>query len=75
VKYEQIGVLALLLPYLEQNSIYSLMSVNSNFTAQGSPWYSGGGNWQAANTHVKSLECPSDSGLYATSKIIAFTVV
>jgi len=75
-KYEQIGVNALLLPYMEQNSIYSLMSINSNFTAQGTLWYSvTSPNWQAANTRIKSLECPSDSGLYASSTVIVYMVV
>ena len=71
--YPQIGVLAHLLPYLEQNNVYSLMTVDPTVNVPGPIWYYTA-NWPAANHRIKSYECPADGGLYSTSKVALFAV-
>ena len=71
--YPQVGVLAHLLPFLEQNNLYSLMSVDPTVNVPGTIWYNTA-NWPAANHRIKSYECPADSGLYSTSKVALFAI-
>jgi prepilin-type N-terminal cleavage/methylation domain-containing protein len=61
-----VGCLAYLLPYLEQDNLYRTMlsGVPANYlstTAVYSPWWNNPSMNQAAQTHVKTFECPSDN--------------
>ncbi|MEZ6141956.1 MAG: DUF1559 domain-containing protein [Zavarzinella sp.] len=54
-----IGLLAYLLPFMEQENIHRLIPSDRFESTTGSVWY-GGGSWTAANNHIKSFYCPSD---------------
>jgi prepilin-type N-terminal cleavage/methylation domain-containing protein len=58
--YQHVGVLPILLPYLEQDNIYRSLNVNWNPTAPGNPWWNDDANWAAAQNHIKTFICPSD---------------
>jgi prepilin-type N-terminal cleavage/methylation domain-containing protein len=60
-KYQHIGCLALLLPYIEQDNLYKQIQVNINPTALGTSWWDITANWNAAHAKVKTFLCPSDS--------------
>ena len=54
--------LTLLLPYLEQDSIYKTMSINgSPDHPVGPAWFSLANNYAAALHHVQAFVCPSDN--------------
>jgi len=65
--YPHLGVLALLLPYVEQDNLYK--KIGSAYPggnippvgATGSTWYSLTNSWQASFFRVKTYECPADS--------------
>jgi hypothetical protein len=62
--YQHIGCLALLLPYIEQDNLYKTMQVNTNPTYVGpthTAWFYNQANWNAAQTKIKTLLCPSDN--------------
>jgi prepilin-type N-terminal cleavage/methylation domain-containing protein len=61
-----VGVLAYLLPYVEQDNVYKTMlqglpSDYLSITAVYPPWWTLGPTVTAAFTHIKTFECPSDS--------------
>jgi prepilin-type N-terminal cleavage/methylation domain-containing protein len=61
-----VGVLAYLLPYVEQDNLYKsmLQGVPSDYlslTAVYSPWWSNTSMWNAAQTRIATYLCPSDS--------------
>jgi len=63
-----VGVLPLLLPYMEQNNLYSLiqpismLQVQPASVAVGSDWLILGiNNYAVFTNHVKAFECPSDN--------------
>jgi prepilin-type N-terminal cleavage/methylation domain-containing protein len=61
-----VGVLAYLLPYVEQDNLYQQMlaGVPANYlsaTAVYSPWWNYPSTWQAAQTRVNTFLCPSDN--------------
>jgi prepilin-type N-terminal cleavage/methylation domain-containing protein/prepilin-type processing-associated H-X9-DG protein len=58
--YQHVGVLALLLPYMEQDNLYSRLTVNGTVGATGAPYWTVANNWNAAFFRVKGFECPSD---------------
>ena len=60
--YPGISVLGILLPYLEQNNVYTIMTVPGINEPAGAWWTTA--NWMAANTRIKGFECPADGGLY-----------
>jgi prepilin-type N-terminal cleavage/methylation domain-containing protein/prepilin-type processing-associated H-X9-DG protein len=54
--------LTLILPYIEQDSIYKTMSINgSPDKPQGPAWFSVANNYAAALNHVQQFVCPSDN--------------
>jgi prepilin-type N-terminal cleavage/methylation domain-containing protein/prepilin-type processing-associated H-X9-DG protein len=57
----QVGVIARLLPDLEQDAIYNKLQVNWNLTA-GPPsyWWQNGNNFTMAKSRLAVLMCPSD---------------
>ena len=69
-----VGVLAIMLPYLEQSSVYSMMlnGVPQNYLKtdyKGDPWYTLGtttGPFPAATAKIKTFLCPSDPSELAT---------
>ncbi len=58
--YQYYGVLALLLPYVEQDNIYKQLPINLNVSAPGNNWWSTAA-WPLAFNRIKTFECPSDS--------------
>jgi hypothetical protein len=64
--YQHIGVLALLLPYIEQDNLYKKMSINPNPYVMGTPWWAVAVNWNAAQTRIKTYLCPSDDPYTST---------
>jgi prepilin-type N-terminal cleavage/methylation domain-containing protein len=65
-QYQSVGVLAYLLPYVEQDNLYMsmLQGMPSNYlstTAVYSPWWSNASTWNAAQTRVQLFLCPSDN--------------
>jgi prepilin-type N-terminal cleavage/methylation domain-containing protein len=65
---QMVGVLAYLLPYVEQDNIYQMMltgDVPSDYLSVTAtnygPWYTYNNTWNAANNTVKTFLCPSDS--------------
>jgi prepilin-type N-terminal cleavage/methylation domain-containing protein len=63
--YPNIGMLALLLPYMEQDNIYKQITGPLTAKQAGSPWW--GPNWTVAHYKVKSYLCPSDNPEMSTS--------
>jgi prepilin-type N-terminal cleavage/methylation domain-containing protein/prepilin-type processing-associated H-X9-DG protein len=62
----QIGTLAYLLPYLEQDNVAQMIEpAKLVIPATGGVWY-GGTSWAAANTKLKAFQCPSDDSNYVT---------
>src|SRR5687767_11155737 len=60
-----VGVLALLLPYVEQDNVYKKMTpgVPTDYFSTRkvySPWYGYGSTWDAAQARVNIFLCPSD---------------
>ncbi|MDY3552291.1 DUF1559 domain-containing protein [Gemmata sp. JC717] len=56
-----VGVLAYLLPYVEQNNVHAQLQVNWDpfNTAAGSLWSSNAANTAPARTRIKTFECPA----------------
>jgi hypothetical protein len=57
--------LGYLLPFMEQNNIYNMIPAslfNPNMSV--GVWWGNGNSWAAAQSHVKSFECPADGNLY-----------
>jgi prepilin-type N-terminal cleavage/methylation domain-containing protein/prepilin-type processing-associated H-X9-DG protein len=70
--YQNIGVLAQLLPYVEQKNIYNQMTASVSTTyfridVTGGYWIGNGGLRAAANYSVPIFLCPSDSPQTATA--------
>ena len=74
--YQHVGLLSFLLPYIEQENVYKLMQVqwDPNLPIAGNPGVPPGNNWwgglpapfgpanfNAAQTRIKNLICPSDN--------------
>ena len=59
---QHVGVMAYLLPYLEQEVLHRRLEVDwdPNTTA-GTPWWMNGSNWTVGTARLKVLQCPSDS--------------
>jgi prepilin-type N-terminal cleavage/methylation domain-containing protein/prepilin-type processing-associated H-X9-DG protein len=70
--YSQIGVLAAILPYIEQDNIAKRMSFNWNPRSTATPWWASTANWQAAQFKVPVFLCPTDNAESKTAEVIAF---
>jgi prepilin-type N-terminal cleavage/methylation domain-containing protein/prepilin-type processing-associated H-X9-DG protein len=73
-KYQHVSCLALLLPYLEQENLFTLMKSGGTFnptTNVGTPWWANSALWNAANTKVKIFECPADNPYTSTTGVFA----
>jgi prepilin-type N-terminal cleavage/methylation domain-containing protein len=75
---QYVGVLASLLPYVEQDNIYKIMvsGVPSDYlspTALYGGWWTYGSTWTAANNKIKTFLCPSDNADGSNGQIAALT--
>ncbi len=64
--YQEVGCLAYLLPYVEQDPIYKQMLTSMpndylNINKVYGGWWTYGPTWSAANNQIKSFLCPMDS--------------
>ncbi len=64
--YQEVGCLALMLPYLEQDNVYRQMQsgMPSDYfstTAVYPGWWGYSSTWNMAHTHISTFLCPSDS--------------
>jgi prepilin-type N-terminal cleavage/methylation domain-containing protein/prepilin-type processing-associated H-X9-DG protein len=61
LKAQHVGVIASLLPHLEQDNIYQQLKVDWNpETAAGTVWWSNANNFTMAKSRLEVLMCPSD---------------
>src|SRR5262245_58694684 len=69
---QYIGVLVHLLPYVEQQPLYSRLDVNTDVMANGRPWWeSDAVTLDAARTKIKSLLCPSTDAYHHEDGVTA----
>jgi prepilin-type N-terminal cleavage/methylation domain-containing protein len=67
-----IGALAYLLPYVEQDNVFrQIEPTKLALPATGGVWYAGT-SWAAANTKLKTFQCPSDDSNDSTTGVWAF---
>ena len=68
-----VGVLGVILPYIEQDNVYRLMDQTGlNYNGTGTNWYSTSGSWNAGQVRIKSYRCPSDDDSRAPDTIAMF---
>jgi prepilin-type N-terminal cleavage/methylation domain-containing protein/prepilin-type processing-associated H-X9-DG protein len=67
-QYQQVGCLAFLLPYIEADNIYRILTINwdlnwpSGGLSNAAYWTNGKPDWTiAAQTQIKMFKCPSDN--------------
>jgi len=72
-----VGVLPILLPFLEQSAVYSQMMkgvpanwLSSDFSGQ--PWYTLDGPWAAAQAKIGTFQCPADNPDDASQVIVIY---
>ncbi|QJW96918.1 DUF1559 family PulG-like putative transporter [Frigoriglobus tundricola] len=64
---QAVGTLAFLLPYIEQNNVWTYMTSGSvppslvNVAAASPSWWNYNESWAAAQTQIKTFVCPSDA--------------
>jgi prepilin-type N-terminal cleavage/methylation domain-containing protein len=61
-QYSYIGVLGLLLPYVEQDNVYRQMQVPAE-GATAPLWWANTANWNMAQTRIPIYVCPSDNAM------------
>src|SRR5262245_45935852 len=54
-RIQHVGLLVFLLPYVEQNGIYSQLQVDLNLARTGPAWFSNAANWALAQQRIKLL--------------------
>ncbi len=75
---QYVGALALLLPYVEQDNVYRVMTAGVpndylSVTAVYNPWWTTGSTVQACFTNIKSFLCPADTATASQTVIIGLT--
>jgi prepilin-type N-terminal cleavage/methylation domain-containing protein len=68
-RFQEVGLLAYLLPHIEQGNVYNQLQVVFDAGQAGPAWYLNRINWQAAQTRIKLFECPSDNIGVASSTV------
>src|SRR5438270_585362 len=56
-RVQHVGLLAYLLPYVEQENLYRPLQIDFDPGRLGPAWYTNAANWQAAQTRVQLFEC------------------
>jgi prepilin-type N-terminal cleavage/methylation domain-containing protein/prepilin-type processing-associated H-X9-DG protein len=56
---QYVAVLAQLLPYVEQQAVFSLIQTKMDVKSVDSPWWNNGSSTAAARTKIKTYLCPS----------------
>lgn len=59
-QFQHVGLLAFLLPYDEQETVYRQLRVEWDLAKVGPVWYLDAGNRSASRTRIRLFECPSD---------------
>jgi prepilin-type N-terminal cleavage/methylation domain-containing protein/prepilin-type processing-associated H-X9-DG protein len=60
-RFQNVGLLVYLLPYVEQANLYGRLQIEFDISKTGPAWYTNPENWQLAQTPIKLFECPSDN--------------
>jgi prepilin-type N-terminal cleavage/methylation domain-containing protein/prepilin-type processing-associated H-X9-DG protein len=60
-RIQHAGLLAYLLPYVEQDNVYRRLQIDFDPARRGPAWYTNATNWGLAQTQIKLFECPSDN--------------
>jgi prepilin-type N-terminal cleavage/methylation domain-containing protein len=60
-RFQEVGLLVYLLPYIEQKNLYNKIEFEPNVAKTGPAWYTNTSNWWWAQTRIQSFECPSDN--------------
>jgi prepilin-type N-terminal cleavage/methylation domain-containing protein/prepilin-type processing-associated H-X9-DG protein len=58
--YQHIGVLALLLPFIEQDNLYKQLDIQPVGSRPGG-WWTSSQNWNMAHTRISTYLCPADN--------------
>jgi prepilin-type N-terminal cleavage/methylation domain-containing protein/prepilin-type processing-associated H-X9-DG protein len=58
--YQGVGLLAVLLPYMEQDSVFRRLEVNWNVRVETAGWWNSDASWTMAHSRFKMFKCPSD---------------
>jgi prepilin-type N-terminal cleavage/methylation domain-containing protein/prepilin-type processing-associated H-X9-DG protein len=63
------SVLAFLLPYIEQNNVYSGIGLQMNVNSLDRNWWQDTGTWTVAHTRIPTYLCPSTDPYQATTGV------
>jgi len=69
--HQLLGVMAYLLPYLEQNNAHGLITTDPNVEVQTTYWGNHPGSVTAGRTRIKAYQCPS-TNLYGNVRYIGY---
>jgi hypothetical protein len=56
---QHIGIITMLLPYVEQDNIYKQLKIDFGLANKEEPWWKNNANWTLAQTHLPIFRCPS----------------
>src|SRR5206468_606481 len=59
--YQCMGVLAAILPYMEQDNVYKLIGMKLDPMAAANPWFTSGAQITAAQYIIPPFLCPADN--------------
>jgi prepilin-type N-terminal cleavage/methylation domain-containing protein len=65
-----VGVLALLLPYLEQQAVYDQITIDLRLDKRAPTWIYDAGTWTTAQYRLAAFRCPSDNPYTSTEGTI-----
>jgi prepilin-type processing-associated H-X9-DG protein len=60
-RIQHVGLLAYLLPYVEQEQLARRLQIDLEPSRLGPAWYTNPTNWQVAQARIPVFECPSDN--------------
>ncbi len=67
---QSVGVLAFLLPYLEQQVVYDQITTDLRLDKHAPPWTGDAGTWNTAQYKLSLFRCPSDNPYQSTEGTI-----